>query len=273
MTQFSVNEVTTYRWTFEEDVYAYRKHGFQGIGLWRPKVAEFGFDKAREFLEEEGLIATSLSWAGGFSGSDGRSLRDGMLDAFDAIDQAAAVGASRLVVIAGGRNNHALHHVRRLLVRALEELGEAATAVGIQLAFEPMHPGCAFDWTFVTDIRSTLEIIGEADSPNVGLNFDTYHLGFDPTVLAWLPDIVKHIRLVQIGDGRHSPLGEQSRCRLGTGRVANAEIIRTLVECGYAGPFEVELCGEEFEHLNYNDTLAAAKEYLDYAGSAVLSSQ
>ena len=272
MLQFSVNEVTTFRWTFEEDVLAYRRHGFSGIGLWRPKVAEFGFNKAYEFLQDEGLNATSLSWAGGFSGSDGRSLREVMLDAFDAIDQAATLGASNLVIVAGGRNGHSINHIRKVTIKALEELGEAAAAVGIQIAFEPMHPGCAADWTFVTDIRHTLEIIGEADSPNVGLNFDTYHLGFDPNVLEWLPSIVKQIRLVQLGDGRNNPLGEQNRCQLGLGRVDNAKIIQSLIDCGYSGAIEVELCGEEFEHLDYNESLASAREFIDYAGSAVLSS-
>ncbi len=267
MTCFSVNEITTFRWSFEEDVTAFKRHGFEGIGLWRPKVAEFGIEKAAELLAEEQLRPTSLSWAGGFTGSDGRSYRECLCDALDAIEAAATLNAGCLVVIAGGRNNHAKNHVHKLLVKALEEICEAATAVGVQLAFEPMHIGCAQEWTFITDLRKTLDLIGEVNSPNLGLNFDTYHLGHDPRVLEWLPQIVRHIRLVQVGDGRHQPLGEQTRCLLGEGRVPNTEIIRLLMDAGYQGPFELELCGEEVEHLDYSEILTSAQGFFQHAQS------
>ncbi len=265
MMRFSVNEISTYRWSFEEDVAACKRHGFDGIGLWRPKVNEFGIEKAAELLHEEGLKVSSLSYAGGFTGSDGRSLRECMCDAMDAIEAAATLKAGCLVVIAGGRNNHAKNHIQKVLVNALEDLCEAALAVGVQLAFEPMHVGCAHDWTFVTDLRKTLDLIGEVGSTQLGINFDTYHLGHERSVIEWLPQIIKHIRLVQIGDGRHQPLGEQTRCLPGTGRVPNREIIRTLLDAGYRGHFEIELCGEEFEHLDYDNMLASSFAFLQHA--------
>jgi sugar phosphate isomerase/epimerase len=263
MIQFSVNEVTTYRWSFEEDVAGCQRNGFEGIGLWRPKVAEYGIEKARELLAESQLAATSLSWAGGFTGSDGRTLRDSMFDALDAIEDTVALRAQRLVLVAGGRNNHARNHVQKLLVTSLQELAEAAEAVNIRLALEPMHVGCAHDWTFVTDIRKTLDVIGEVGSPYLGINLDTYHLGLDGEIFSWLPSIAKYIQLVQMGDGTHAPLGEQNRCSLGHGRVPNSAIIQTLVEAGYRGPFELELCGEEFEHVDYDRLLRESREYLD----------
>ena len=42
MLKLSVSELSTYRWGFEEDVLHYRQAGFSALGIWRPKLAEYG---------------------------------------------------------------------------------------------------------------------------------------------------------------------------------------------------------------------------------------
>ena len=262
MVKLAINELTTYRWSFEEDVLAAIHHGFSGIGLWRPKLNEFGIDKACELLTEHELAVSSVSWAGGFTGSDGRSYRDSMVDALDAIDTASHLDADTVILLTGGRNNHTKNHARRMILGALEELSEAADAVGVTLAIEPVHPGCGDEWSIMSDVRPTLDLIGSLTRDNVGLVLDTYHLGFDPTILQWLPDVIKHIRIVQLGDGKHLPLGEQNRCLLGEGCVPIPEIVRSLRDAGYDGYFEAEVIGEEVEHLEYDHVLAHTQSYV-----------
>lgn len=262
MVKLAINEVTTYRWTLEEDVLAVANHGYSGIGLWRPKLTEYGIDKAYELLREHNLEASSVSWAGGFTGSDGRSYHDSLCDALDAVQAAAQVGAKHVILLSGGRNNHTKNHARRMILSAIEELSEAADAVGVSLAVEPMHPGCGSEWTIVNDVRQTLDVIGSLSRNNVGLVLDTYHLGFDPEILTLLPDIIRHIKIVQIGDGKHLPLGEQNRCLLGEGRVPLREIVEQLLAGGYDGYLEAEVLGEEVEHLPYDHVLAHTHRYL-----------
>lgn len=262
MVKLAINEVTTYRWTLEEDVLAVSNFGFSGIGLWRPKLTEYGIEKAVELLQEHNLQVSSVSWAGGFTGSDGRSYHDSLCDAMDAVQAAAQVGAKTVILLSGGRNNHTKNHARRMIISAFEELSEAADAVGVSLAVEPMHPGCGSEWTIVNDVRQTLEVIGSLSRSNVGLVLDTYHLGFDPEILQWLPDIIRHIRIVQIGDGKHLPLGEQNRCLLGEGRVPLREIVGLLLAGGYDGYLEAEVLGEEVEHLSYEHVLAHTHRFL-----------
>ena len=38
MERIAVNEMTTYRWSFEEDVYHYAQAGIDAIGVWRQKL-------------------------------------------------------------------------------------------------------------------------------------------------------------------------------------------------------------------------------------------
>lgn len=262
MVKLAINELTTYRWSFEEDVLAVAQHGFEGIGLWRPKLMEYGIEKAVELLAEHRLSASSVSWAGGFTGSDGRSFHESLCDALDAVQTAAQVGAPTVILLSGGRNNHTKNHARRMILSAFNELSEAAQAVGVSLAVEPMHPGCGSEWTIVNDVRQTLDVIGALQGSNVGLVLDTYHLGFDPNILQWLPDVVKHIRIVQMGDGKHLPLGEQNRCLLGDGRVPLKSIVDVLIDCGYDGYLEAEVLGEEVEHLSYQHVLEHTHRYL-----------
>lgn len=225
------------------------------MGIWRYKLHEYGEEKAVELLAENQMGVSSLHWAGGFTGGDGRTLRDSMFDALDAIEVAASLNASCLVVLAGSRGGHTRNHARRILKKALTELGEAAMASSVQLAVEPMHLGCAQDWTFLTELPATLDIIAEIKNPNIGIVFDCYHMAHDPNVVHWLPELVPSIRLVQMGDSKAVPKGEQNRCLLGEGELPLPAIIQTLEANGYQGSYEIELMGEDIEQFEYEDIL------------------
>ena len=60
MPRLSINEVTTYRWSFEEDVQNYRNAGIDGIAVWRQKLSDYGESKGAELLRESGLTVSSL---------------------------------------------------------------------------------------------------------------------------------------------------------------------------------------------------------------------
>ncbi|MCG8587256.1 MAG: sugar phosphate isomerase/epimerase, partial [Pirellulales bacterium] len=122
MARLSINELTTYRWSFEEDVLHSAAAGYEAIGVWRPKLADFGEDKGCELLRESGLAVSNLLWAGGFTGSDGRSFADSVDDATEAVRLAADMQAGCLILYSGSAAQHTARHARRLFVTALEEL-------------------------------------------------------------------------------------------------------------------------------------------------------
>ncbi len=260
MLRLSVNELSTLRWSFEEDVIHYRAAGFDAIGIWREKLADFGEEKASELLREHNMAISSLQWIGGFTGSDGRSYHESLCDGLDAIQLAADLKAECVVVLAGGRCGHTRNHAHRLLRNALKVLAEAAEAVGVKIALEPMHVGCAYEWTFINTVPECLDIIVSIDRPSLGLVFDCYHLGQDPDILLWLDDIVPRVSLVQLGDAKHAPMGEQNRCMLGHGFLPLPEILQSFQRGGYTGYYEVELLGEELEHFSYHHVLTQARQ-------------
>jgi len=258
--RIAVSEVTTFRWSFEEDVARYAEAGIAAVGVWRQKLSDFGEEKGVELLQESGLKVSSLQWAGGFTGSEGRSYKDSLLDARDAITLAASLGSPCLLVYTGARAGHTHNHARRLMKSALKELSPQAAEAGVQLVVEPMHSGCAGGFTFLTDIDDALTVLADVGSKNIKLVLDTYHLGFDESLAARAASIAPQIGLVQIGDGRQPPEGEQNRCLPGQGELPLADIVGSLLEGGYQGYFEIELLGEELETLDYPEMLTASTQ-------------
>jgi sugar phosphate isomerase/epimerase len=251
MTLLSMNEITTFRWSFEQDVENYHQAGYRSIGVWRQKLADCDAERAIDLLAGSGLNVSNLLWAGGFTGSDGRTLEESIDDAKDALRLAAGMQAGCLVIYPGGRNNHTFRHAGRLLRTALDELLPLAAAVEVPLALEPMHAACAINWTFLTDPRSVVALVEEYASPYLKLAYDTYHFPLGHRQRRQLHKIAPHIGIVHLGDRRAPPSADQDRCPLGAGRLPLAEIVAALQEAGYAGPFDVKLIGPEIGVNDY----------------------
>lgn len=272
MTTLSMNEVSTYRWSLEEDVQRFAAAGYEGIGVWRPKLSDYGEEAAVDLLVESGLRVTNVLSAGGFTGSDGRSADESIQDALQAIRLAGALGAGCLVIYPGGRNNHIYRHAERLLCGALDKLLDYASDADVTLAIEPMHAACAVNWTFLTDVEAALELVERYKTPLLKLVFDTYHFGHDQSVLSDLSSLAPHIAVVHLGDRVEAHGEDQDRRPLGEGKLRLADTIRALLDAGYAGDFDVELFGRSIEPSCYEELLSSSLEYFERAVSTVSGS-
>jgi sugar phosphate isomerase/epimerase len=262
MNRLSVNEVTTFRWTFEEDVNRYRAAGFSAMGVWRRKLAEFGEDEGLDLLRDQRMAVSSLMWAGGFTGMDGRTHAESIDDGLDAVRLAAAMGAACLLVYTGGRGGHTHKHARKLATEGIRELAGLADDLEVVLAIEPYHPRCSRDWSFLQSLADALEFVQElaTQHANAKIVFDTYHLSdIDMSCAEW-QKLIPRIGLVQLADARAAPHAEQNRCPLGMGALPVAESVHKLLQGGYQGFFEVELIGEEIEDSDYEELLRQTRQ-------------
>ena len=262
MLRLSMNELTTMRWSFERDVTEFAAASYEGIGVWRQKLSDIGEDRGTDLLREHGLQVSNLLWAGGFTGSDGRSYRESIQDAIEGIRTAARLDAECLVLYSGARGGHTRGHARRLVKNALIELVPHAEEFGVTLAMEPMHPGCGAEWTFLTTLEETLSLIDPLESPYLKLVLDTYHYAWERPSLASLADVANRIAIVHLGDGERCPCGEQNRCPLGQGQVPLRDIVSTLARAGYDGFLDVELFGEAVESIDYRVLLSDSRDVL-----------
>ncbi|HEY6565182.1 MAG TPA: TIM barrel protein, partial [Pirellulaceae bacterium] len=230
--RIAVNQISTFHWTFEEDLRHYREAGLTALGVWRKKLDDCGTERGLDLLHESGLRVSSLSWAGGFTGSDGRSHRESIEDGLDAIRAAAGMKAGCLILYTGGRGGHTHSHAQRLVRVALQELVDAAAACDVCLALEPMHHDLATEWTFLTSLGATVDFLdvlreeGLDDQPApIGLVVDAYHVlpevAWSGIRAEWIP----RVALIQIGDRRLPPGVDSDRVPLGTGSLPLADFV------------------------------------------------
>jgi sugar phosphate isomerase/epimerase len=263
MVRMSMNELSTYSWTFDEDVLRYFEADYEAIGVWRSKLTDFGEHRGIELLRDQRLAVSNLLWAGGFTGSDGRRYQESIDDAIEAIYLAEELATECLVLYTGSRAGHTYNHARRMCRNALAELIPVAEACGVTLAVEPVSSQCGGEWTFLHDLDSALRFLDECSSPHLKLAFDTYHLGQGPVELSQIEAIGARVAVVHLGDSRQLPQGEQNRCLLGEGRVPIAEIVAALVEGGFRGYCDVKLFGEDLELCCYQHVLDHSRAALD----------
>ncbi|GAA4422947.1 MULTISPECIES: sugar phosphate isomerase/epimerase family protein [Bremerella] len=267
MAKFSMNQMTTLRWSFEQDCFRYREAGLSAIHVWRDKIHDYGEAKGAILLEELGLEVSALSWAGGFTGSDGRNFKDALEDAKHAVDLAQELNAGCLIVYSGARGGHISKHAQRLFSGALADLIPYAEAHHVKLAIKPIRHKYGSDWTLIRRMTDALQLIDLVDSPCFKLVLDLYEFGDQPEVLDNLHLLVPYLALVQVGDRSCDPLEEPNRCLLGSGQLSLDSTITRLLQLGYDGPIDVELMGRDVQQLNYEEMLAHSVGYLQSMNS------
>jgi len=233
--KIGVNQITTYHWNVAEELRAYQQTGFESIGLWRAKLAEFGEAATIGLLAESDLTVSSLSWAGGFTGYNGHALSEAMFDVEEAIALAAEMNAGCVVVATGPRAGHTRNHARRLVIDALVALSDDAGERGVRLALQPMHRCFANEWTFLNTIDQTMSLISDCDHSHLGLAFDVYHLWQEVNLFDKIQEVAQQTWLVQLSDAPQNRCGELDRCSLGTGEVPLPEIMAAFQKAGFDG--------------------------------------
>ena len=243
--KLSLSQLTTIRWPLPEQVLQLKALGYDGIGLWRPKVSGFGEELAADVIREAEIGVSSLSFAGGFTGRNGFSFQDALADARDAICEAELLGAENVIVVGGARNHHTIRHSRRLVTDALRELSEFAMLHGVRLSLLPMHSFFAPTWTYLHTLDESLEVLDNVNHPSVGLAFDTYHLWREPRLLERIPELVPFTGVVQVSDSRRAPQTDSDRCFPGEGRIPLTDIVRAFQQAGYDGFFDVQVWSDD----------------------------
>lgn len=250
--KLSNSQLTTLRWSLADEVVQLRETGYDAIGLWRPKLVDFGEERAAELLRESGLRVSSLSFAGGFTGSCGFSYLEAIADGRQAVAQANIVGADNLIVIGGAQNGHTDRHSRRMVVDGLRELGDAAGQSRLKISLLPMHPFFRKRWTFINSLDAALELISQANHPHIKLAFDAYHLMDEPQVTSRIAQIVDLTGIVQISDADREPVSDQDRLMPGHGKIPLKEIIHGFQSAGYNGYFDIQVWSGRVWKSNYS---------------------
>jgi len=255
MVHASISQLATLRWELGDEVTHLARHGFDSIAVWRTKLSDVGVAAAAAVIGQAGLRVSSLQWAGGFTGGDGRSFAESVDDAFEAIEAAAELGAEALVVHSGCRGGHTRSHAHRLLAEALDALAPEALARGVTLAVKPMHPAVAAGGSFLTSPADAIAWVDRFDHPAVRLALDLWHFGHDHRLAELLGELAARTAVVQVADCGGAPHADAERLPPGQGSLPLAGLVAGLIEQGYSGPIEFSPVGETAEALGYERML------------------
>lgn len=263
MPRFSVNQVTTKRWSLEEDAFNYSKVGTAGIGLWRDKISDYGEEKARDLLTELDLNVSSYSYVGGFTGCQGR-WRDRVKDAVETMASARSLGARNVLLFSGSRNGHIRPQAMRCLLDAIEKLLPFAEEFGIRLLLQPMLEKVSKRWNFLYDWDSVFRVLDRYPHQLVGFVLNTYHATFLNEIWSELPGRMDQLGLVQLSDGCVFPSQSRRRedCALGDGIMLPDVRLNEILNLGYDGWVEVESAGQAILKAGYRRVLESNHGFL-----------
>lgn len=259
--RLAVSQMTTYRWSLQQDLRHYHQLGCTHFAAWIRKIVDAGIEPAIRRIRESHLQVSSLTWAGGFTGTNGYSFDEAVCEARRAIRIASRIGAPSLTIISGSQNGHIRSHARRLLIDGLVELADFADMHSVRLALQPMHPLFAREWSFLHTIDDTLEILRRFDPGHVGMAFGTYHLWQEPDLLERIPELAPWIASVQLSDWRQSPRCDNDRLLPGDGCIPLQGIVSALEQAGYRGSYELEIWSRDLWKADYTGLMRKCKNW------------
>lgn len=256
--RLSINQATIKHADLATALAVTAEAGVDAIGLWREPVQEVGLAAAARMLAASGLRFTTHCRAGFFSMPEGPARRAAIDDNRRAIEEAATLAAAGatgstavLVLVAGGLpdGSRDLVAARGRVRDALEELVPDAEAAGVTLAIEPLHPMFASDRCVVSTLGQALDLAAGLPSHAVGAAVDTFHIWWDPDVLAAIDRAGREGRIAtyQVCDWK-TPLPADvllSRHYPGDGIIDFASLTRAVVATGYDRDIEVEIFNED----------------------------
>lgn len=245
--RLSINQETVKQWSLPELAAGCAAAGIGSVGLWRAPVQEYGVERAARLMRDSGLTVTSLCRGGFFTAREPEMRARALDDNRAAIDEAAALSTSTLVLVSGGlpAGDRDIAGARERVADALGVLGPYAAERGVRLALEPLHPMYASDRCVVSTLGQALDIAERFPAEQVGVVVDTYHLWWDDTAPAHIARAGAGGRIAcfQVADWV-TPLPEGvllGRGQLGDGCIDLRAWRLRVDEAGYTGPVEVEI--------------------------------
>ena len=269
--RLSINQATIKHANLADALRATADAGVEAIGLWREPVAEVGLVTATRMVADSGLRVSSLCRGGFFTAPEGPQRRAALDDNRRAIEETATLAgagapgsAAVLVLVAGGlpAGSTDLAGARARVAEAIAELEPDARAAGVTLAIEPLHPMYAADRAVISTLAQALDLAEPFPAGSVGVAVDTFHIWWDPEVLAQIAraGAAGRIATYQVCDFL-TPIPADAllaRGLMGDGHVDFAALTDAVEATGYAGDVEVEIFNAELWASPPADAVARA---------------
>ncbi|HEY4967105.1 MAG TPA: sugar phosphate isomerase/epimerase family protein [Puia sp.] len=244
ISRLCIHTITTKPWNIEEAAKHFSAAGVKGISVWRDALEGKNIKQTGQLLRNHDLTIVSLCRGGFFAHKDLNKRRSAMDDNRRAIDEAAQLGAPMLVLVCGADPSQSLVDSRKQIQDGISELIPQASATGIRLAIEPLHPMYADTRSAINTMKQANDMAEEINSPWVGVAVDVYHVWWDPFLEQEIKRCGENGRLMafHICDWK-SPTSDMllDRGLMGEGCIRVKQIRSWVEAAGFTGFNEVEI--------------------------------
>jgi len=206
-----------------------------GLGVLRKRLWQFGLQRSAELFHRRNIAVSSLSWAGGFTGSLGFRFYEAVDDAMNALEEADCIGARTLVIAPGGQGTFTYRHARRMAIDGVQRLiGPAADrhirlAVLVDMGVKSSPRSLLPSW----DVAA--EFLDDIGAPHVGLAAPLPTLkSLSSGSQSWKACAAK----LFIATSPAEPGNSTTRQHLGNAPAETAEVCARLTTAGFRGTWE-----------------------------------
>ncbi|NVO05558.1 MAG: sugar phosphate isomerase/epimerase [Rhodoferax sp.] len=234
-----------------------------------------GWRAAVQEVKDSGLRVTGFQVLRDFEGLSGH-LHDYKVDIAKSMLEMCHALDCHVMLACSSTSTHATGESKKL-VQDLRKLAMLAIPMDIKIAFEALSWGRT-----INEFPQAWDIISEADMPNLGLGFDSFHMFATKTPLVDLelldPD---KIFLVQLADFMWQEIKTVEE-RISTARTfrvfpgegvhseALVDLVRKLHQLGYRGDYSFEVFNDDYQQMPLDVVAERARKAALWLGEDVL---
>ena len=148
-------------------------------------------------------------------------------------------------MVTGPQGEYGPGEARRIVVDGLRTLARVGAEAGIGVSLEPIHSSMGADWTLITTISETVDLLDEVDVPSLEILFDTWHLWDTPGVLDDIAKYADRFAGVHVNDWREPTRSWADRLPPGEGVMDLPAIFGALEAAGYDGWYDLEIFSDD----------------------------
>lgn len=250
--------------TFEEDIAIAKEVGVTGLGVIEGKLENTDIDYRTALLDaglEASVCATDvlsilpspgIEWW--FPGPKDIDVRVDQIA--EGVATLGRLGPDSVFCLTGPVGDLGERKARSIVVDALRTFALVAREAGTRVAIEPMRPQFRSEWTLVSTLKESLDLLDFVGDDDVGLVFDIWHMWDSDSVMELIPEAAPRIFGVQVSDYRDPNRGPRDRVLAGQGVADVPRLLATLREGGFDGWYDLELFSDDGRFgYEYEDSL------------------
>ena len=251
--RISVNSLSSLFQTLPDDIAMWRELGVDNVGLISPKVEAVGWDATRDLVMDAGLRVSNVS-------TENHVITE-------SLRLAAATGAGVVYACSGRAGPVTWEETAENFCKGIAPQAELANELGVALAVEPTNP-LRTDVSFVFCLRDAIAL---ARAAGISVVLDLYSSWYERDFAKLVRTHLDRIALVQVCDYLLGTFDTPNRAVVGDGDIPVERHLRTLLDAGYEGQFDIEILGPRIEEEGYASairrSLERTNEILDRLGA------